>query len=112
MATLIIRAIYTAKTGNGDNFTYTLAPWFTDVSNDPLNPFYSPYYKYIQKMRDLGITNGCTVNTYCPTQPATNGSLAVFTVRAWQIVNNMVGPPTCYGVANGSSYEFYSNEPN
>jgi hypothetical protein len=56
MTALIIRSVYSALTGDGENFTYTQTPWFTDVSNDPQSPYYSPFYKYIQKMRDLGIS--------------------------------------------------------
>ncbi len=53
-------------------------PWFTDVSNP--NDFYFPY---IQKMKELGITNGCgTGTTYCPNDPVENYQIAVFVSRA------------------------------
>ena len=94
MAPLIIRAIYSARTGDGENFTFTQTPWFTDVGAN------SPYFPYIQAMKDLGITSGCGANLYCPGVAATNGQLAVFTVRAYQLARylftglnrNKIGP--------------------
>jgi hypothetical protein len=69
LAAFIIRAMY------GDNFTYTTTPYFTDVP-----PTY-PFFTYIQKLRDLGITQGCTPTTFCPGDPVTRGQAAVLIVR-------------------------------
>jgi hypothetical protein len=70
MAAFIIRALY------GEAFTYSGAPYFNDVSTT------HAYFKYIQKMRELGITVGCTTTTYCPAAPVTRGEMSVFLVRA------------------------------
>jgi len=39
-------------------------------------------FKYVQKMRQMGITSGCSASTYCPDQPVTRGQMAVFIIRA------------------------------
>jgi len=69
LAAFIIRSLY------GDNFTYTTTPYFTDV------PSTYPFFSYIQKLRDLGITTGCTPTTFCPGDPVTRGQAAVLIVR-------------------------------
>ncbi|MBL8175542.1 MAG: S-layer homology domain-containing protein [Bryobacterales bacterium] len=70
MAAFVIRALF------GETFSYTQAPYFTDVS------VAHPYFKYIQKMRDLGITVGCTETSYCPDGQVSRGQMAAFLVRA------------------------------
>jgi len=57
MAVLIIRAVM-----GGDSFAFPQAAYFTDV------PASHAAFKYVQKMRELGITVGCTETTYCPTR--------------------------------------------
>jgi hypothetical protein len=69
MAVFIIRAML------GEGFTFPATPFFTDV------PATHPYFNYVQKMRDLGITTGCTATTYCPDDPVTRSQMAVFLVR-------------------------------
>jgi hypothetical protein len=69
LATFIIRSML------GDGFTYTPTPYFTDV------PASSPYFPYIQKLADLGLTHGCTPTTYCPTSPVTRMDASVLIVR-------------------------------
>ena len=59
----------------GDTFAYPATPFFTDV------PATHVYFKYIQKMRELGITAGCTETQYCPDAPVTRGQMAVFIIR-------------------------------
>jgi hypothetical protein len=55
MARIIVRALY------GENFTATTTAYFTDV------PVADPDFRYIQKIRDLGVTTGCgTTNTVQP----------------------------------------------
>jgi hypothetical protein len=71
MAVFIIRSIM-----GGDNFTYSSTPYFTDT------PSTYPFFKWIQKMGELGITNGCTPTSYCPDAPVTRGQMAVFIIRA------------------------------
>jgi hypothetical protein len=70
MAVFIIRSVF-----GGDNFTFPQMPFFTDV------PANHQFFKWIQKMRELGITSGCTASTYCPDDPVTRGQMAVFIVR-------------------------------
>jgi hypothetical protein len=70
MAVFIIRALM------GDSFAFPTVPFFTDV------PSTHPYFKYIQKMRELAITTGCSTTTYCPDATVTRGQMAVFLIRA------------------------------
>lgn len=69
-APLIIRSLF------GDSFTYSPAPYFTDV------PVSHSFFKYIQKMRELEITVGCTATEYCPNGLVTRGQMAAFLIRA------------------------------
>ncbi len=78
MAVLIIRGLFWALAGTPENFTYSTSPYFTDVLPS------HPWFKYIQKMRDLGITSGCTSTTYCVNNSITWGEMTVFGVRAWE----------------------------
>jgi hypothetical protein len=70
MAVFIIRALM------GDSFAFPTVPFFTDV------PSTHPYFRYIQKMRELAITTGCSTTTYCPDATVTRGQMAVFLIRA------------------------------
>jgi RHS repeat-associated protein len=72
MAVFIIATIYNGSSG----FTYSTTPYFTDVL--PSNPF----FKFIQKMRDLGIAAGETATTYGPNDPVTRAQMAVFITLA------------------------------
>jgi hypothetical protein len=75
-AKLVIRFIY----GN-DDFPYQANPYFPiDV------PSWHPYFQWIQKLRELGITSGCGPSAYCPDSIIDNGQFAVFTIRAWQVL--------------------------
>ncbi len=58
-----------------DNFTYVTTPYFDDV------PASSGLFKYVQKLKELGITNGCSATSYCPTNMVTRGQVAVFLMR-------------------------------
>jgi hypothetical protein len=69
LATLIIRSML------GDNFTYSTVPYFTDVSAS------SPFFPYIQKLADLGLTHGCTPTTYCPNGAVPRMDASVLIVR-------------------------------
>lgn len=71
MAVFIIRSML-----GTDDFSFPAAPYFTDV------PGSHPQFRYIQKMRELGITAGCMANTYCPSNNVTRSQMAVFLVRA------------------------------
>jgi len=69
MAVFIIVAIE-----GGSTFSYTTTPYFTDV------PATDPFFKFVQKMKDLGITSGCSATMYCPSDPVTRGEMAVFII--------------------------------
>jgi hypothetical protein len=60
-----------------DTFTYTTTPYFNDV------PASSGLFKYVQKMKDLGITAGCSTSPslYCPAANVTRGQTAIFLMR-------------------------------
>ncbi len=84
MAVFVVRSIL-----GGDNFTFTATPFFTDV------PAAHPYFKWIQAMRDLGITSGCgSSSKYCPDDSVTRGQMAVFIIRARYGAANSFGYPT------------------
>ncbi|MCX8069860.1 MAG: S-layer homology domain-containing protein, partial [Thermodesulfovibrionales bacterium] len=68
MAAFIIRAL------QGENFNYTFTPYFTDV------PSNHNFFKYVQKMRDLGIT--VVSGEYRINDRVTRGEMAAFIIRA------------------------------
>ena len=74
MGVFVVRSIM-----GGDNFSYTQAPYFTDV------PSSHPFFQWIQKLRDLGVTSSCGSTAagqqYCPDDPVTRGQMAVFIIR-------------------------------
>lgn len=63
------------NTACASGFTYTATPYFTDV------PATDPTFPYVQKMRDLGITAGCSATAFCPGDVVTRWEAAVFIVR-------------------------------
>ena len=67
----------------GDNFGVYLppVPYFSDVTAS--DPVYGPYYNYIQKMRELRITNGTGGVTFSPGNNLTRKEIATFIVRAF-----------------------------
>ncbi len=70
MAIFVVRAIY-----GSDNFTYTTTPYFTDVTPTTFA------FQWIKKLRDLGITAGCTATTFCPGDVVTRDEMAIFIIR-------------------------------
>jgi hypothetical protein len=68
-------ALYLIRGRFGDSFTFPSTPYFTDVRPD------HPQFAYIQKMRELGYTNGCTATTFCPADNVTRGQMAAFIIR-------------------------------
>ncbi|MFO0752336.1 MAG: S-layer homology domain-containing protein [Thermodesulfovibrionales bacterium] len=67
-AVAVIRAKY------GEDFTYTQTPYFSDV------PSSHPYFKYIQKIKDAGITT--VTGSYGADDPVTRDQMAAFLIRA------------------------------
>jgi len=67
----------------GDNFgTFTPSvPYFSDVT--AADPVFGAYFPFIQKMRELRITNGTGGVTYSPGNNLTRKEIAVFIVRAF-----------------------------
>ncbi|MBV6432590.1 MAG: hypothetical protein IANPNBLG_02732 [Bryobacteraceae bacterium] len=98
MAVFIVRALM------GDSFDYQPGPYFTDV------PASHPFFKYIQKMRQLGVTSGCTATTYCPDAPVTRGQMAVFIVRARLALQPgaaLFSPPAAFFTDVPASHPFF-----
>jgi hypothetical protein len=60
---------------SADTFPYPPTQLFTDV------PTTHPFFSFIQKMKEQGITAGCSATTYCPDDPNTRGQMSVFLTR-------------------------------
>ncbi len=75
MAAFIVRGKLISL--HGDNFPFPQTAYFADAP--PANPF----FKFIQKMRELGITAGCGPNLFCPVAEVTREQMAAFVVRAF-----------------------------
>jgi hypothetical protein len=69
MAAFIIRAKF------GENFTYTTTPYFSDV------PSTHNFFKYVQKMKDEGIT--AVTGVYDVDSVVTRAQMAAFLARAF-----------------------------
>ncbi len=72
MAAFIVRAV----TGTLTPAIYNPTPFFTDV------PTTNTFFPHIQKMMELGITDGCATGLFCPTDTVPRWQMAIFTVRA------------------------------
>lgn len=73
MAVFIIAAWMQAN--NLTSFTWPATPYFTDV------PATHPFFRFIQKMRELGFWSGCSANQYCDTSPVTRGQMSPMIVK-------------------------------
>lgn len=83
MAVLVVRSLYSVVVpGNAEGFTPPSTPYFVDV------PASHPKFRYIQQLKFLGITSGCTATLYCPDYLVTNSQVAVFSVRARQLLSS------------------------
>lgn len=80
LAVFLVRAIF-----GTDDFSFSPTPYFTDVPVD------HPFFPWIQKLRELEITSGCTATEFCPGAAATRGQIAVFIIRARYGVNYDLG---------------------
>ncbi len=65
-----------------NTFPYAAAPSFTDV------PAANSFFPYIQRMKDLGVTAGCSTTQYCPDDPNTRGQISVFLARGLFVLWN------------------------
>ncbi len=72
VAAFIVRAV----TGTATPAIYNSVPDFTDV------PTTNPFFPHIQKMEELGITDGCGGGLFCPTGTVARFEMAMFMVRA------------------------------
>lgn len=98
MAVFIIRALF----GN-DDFDFPATPIFTDV------PLTNPFFKWIQKLAELGITDGCADAPlrYCPDAPIKRSQMAVFIIRARYgpgVVFPFSGTPVFGDVPSGNPF--------
>ncbi len=71
MAAFLIRSII------GDTFDYPTTPYFSDVDASHWA------FKYIQKLRQLGITTGYSDGTYKPDKNVTRAEMAAFLTRTF-----------------------------
>lgn len=73
MATFLMRGRF----GSNAVLNPSAVQYFTDV------PPISPGYPFIQKMKDYGITAGCSTTQFCPDAAVTRGMMAVFMTRLY-----------------------------
>ena len=73
-------AVFVVRAAIGDNFSYPNLPYFQDVNQN------HPFFKYVQKLRELGITTGCSISpiivlSRLRRHSAANGNIS----DAWQV---------------------------
>lgn len=73
MAVFLVRA--RLGLSSTDTFLYQTAPYFSDMVAS------SVYFPFVQKMKEMGITAGCSATAYCGSDPNTRGQMAVFVTR-------------------------------
>ena len=78
------------STGALRSWTLHIGDSFADVPNANL------FYAYIENIFHNGITGGCGVASYCPTNPVTRAQMAVFILKAEH--GSTYTPPPCAGV--------------
>ncbi|MEM4620910.1 MAG: S-layer homology domain-containing protein [Desulfurococcaceae archaeon] len=71
MAAFLVRALV------GEDFSYSDTPYFSDVPREHWA------FKYIQKLKELGITKGYGDGTYRPEKAVSRAEMAVFLYRAF-----------------------------
>lgn len=72
MAAFIVRAV----TGTPSPTIYSPTPYFMDVDSS------NPFFPHIQKLKELGITSGCSQNLFCPTAASPRWEVAMLMMRA------------------------------
>ncbi len=82
MSVFIVAALNRAQ---GTSLTYTQTPYFQDVASG------SSYFPFVQRIKDLGITAGCSASPslFCPDTTITQGQMAVFMIAGWMLENNL-----------------------
>jgi hypothetical protein len=82
MSVFIVAALDRAQ---GTSLIYTQTPYFQDVTSG------SSYFPFVQRIKDLGITAGCSTNPplFCPDTTITQGQMAVFMIAGWMLENNL-----------------------
>ncbi len=93
MAAFLVRATQISAGGQPEGFTCnggvagksfdcsTTNPYFSDVTST------NNYFKYIQKLKELGITVGCGSGNYCPSEDVTRDQMGAFIARAFLGMN-------------------------
>lgn len=99
MAEFLIRGLYPA-----DDFPFPATPYFSDVSA------LHPRFRFIQKLRELGITTGCSTTQFCPEAATNRGQMAVFVTRARLGVTNTTVPvnPAPYFTDVPTTHPFFT----
>jgi hypothetical protein len=82
MSVFIVAALNKAL---GTSLTYSQTPYFQDV------PSTSTYFPFVQRIKDLGITAGCSTTPalFCPDDSISEGQMAVFMIVGWMLENNL-----------------------
>ncbi|MBL8228160.1 MAG: SBBP repeat-containing protein [Bryobacterales bacterium] len=71
MATYIARALY------GESYAFPANARFSDI------PASSGLFQYVQKIWEIGVTQGCTTTDYCPGNPVTREQMSAFLSRSF-----------------------------
>ncbi|MFN7932155.1 MAG: malectin domain-containing carbohydrate-binding protein [Bryobacteraceae bacterium] len=132
MAVFLVRSLFWALTGNVDgqtqlnnSFGYRVEPYFNDIGDlstclDQVTPAQCsspphPHYRWIQKLKELGITSGATATTYEPGIEVRRGHTAAFATRTfdwYQAAQAISTPsadvPVCFADAT-TAYGFYKH---
>lgn len=82
MAVFIVVALDLAM---GTTLTYPTTAYFEDVTSS------SPYFPFVQRIAQLGITVGCSSSPpmFCPTNTITQEEMAVFMVVSWELAQGL-----------------------
>ena len=112
MAAFLVRATQVSEGSQPEGFTCngtvdcsTTTPYFSDVLST------NGFFKYIQKLKELGITVGCGSGDYCPSNNVTRDQMAAFLIRATQVVAGQGTENfTCNGNVDCSTTTPYFND--
>jgi hypothetical protein len=75
MAAFIVRARLGVTFSQ--SFPYNATQPFADVDANNI------FFAYIQKLRELGITTGCSATAFCPNDLNTRGQMGAFVARGF-----------------------------